>query len=207
MNDLQVFTYDQKAIRTVEKEDGLWWVLKDVCEVLDLTNPTMIADRLEADERAKFGLGRQGETWIINEPGLYSVILRSDKPKARDFKRWVTHEVLPAIRRTGEYKTPQKAMSDYQQRMARSREQNARIRKAQLLARLADNYKGTTYQQVLHSYATRELTGQRLLPLPELGGKDLHRQGDRRPLGRQRQHGGQADQPAPAQDQRIWQLV
>lgn len=107
MNELQIFNYNNNEIRTVEKEDGLWWVLADVCRVLGLSNPTMIADRLDQDERAKFDLGRQGETNIINESGLYNVILRSDKPEAVPFRRWVTHEVLPSIRKHGAYMTPE----------------------------------------------------------------------------------------------------
>jgi anti-repressor protein len=82
--------------------------LKDVCEILGLSNPSIVADRLDADERAKFDLGRQGETNIINESGLYNVIIRSDKPEAKNFKRWVTHEVLPSIRKHGAYLTPAK---------------------------------------------------------------------------------------------------
>lgn len=78
-------------------------MLSDVCKVLGLTNPTMVSQRLDEDERSKFNLGRQGEATIINETGLYSVILRSDKPEAKEFKRWVTHEVLPSIRKHGMY--------------------------------------------------------------------------------------------------------
>lgn len=107
MNELQIFNYNDKEIRTVKKGGDLWWVLKDVCEVLDLSNPTMIAGRLDEDERAKFDLGRQGDTNIINESGLYNVILRSDKPEAKKFKRWVTHEVLPSIRKHGAYMNEQ----------------------------------------------------------------------------------------------------
>lgn len=107
MNDIQIFNYNDKEIRTVKKDGDLWWVLKDVCEVLELSNPTMIAGRLDEDERAKFDLGRQGETNIINESGLYNVILRSDKPEAKKFKRWVTHEVLPSIRKHGAYMNEQ----------------------------------------------------------------------------------------------------
>lgn len=105
MNKLQIFTYNGNKVRTVQKDGEPWWVLKDVCEVLGLKNPTMIADRLDEDERAKFDLGRQGETNIINESGLYNVILRSDKPEAKPFRKWVTSEVLPAIRKTGGYIT------------------------------------------------------------------------------------------------------
>lgn len=71
--------------------------------MLGLSNATIVADRLDADERAKFDLGRQGETNIVNEAGLYNVILRSDKPEAKAFKRWVTHDVLPSIRKHGLY--------------------------------------------------------------------------------------------------------
>ena len=105
MNKLQTFKYNEQEIRTVEKNGDVWWVLKDVCDTLGLSNPTMIASRLDEDERAKFDLGRQGETNIINESGLYNVILRSDKPEAKKFKHWVTHEVLPSIRKHGAYMT------------------------------------------------------------------------------------------------------
>ena len=107
MNELQIFDYNDKEIRTAKKGGDLWWVLKDVCDVLELSNPTMIAGRLDEDERAKFDLGRQGETNIINESGLYNVILRSGKPEAKKFKRWVTHEVLPSIRKHGAYMNEQ----------------------------------------------------------------------------------------------------
>ena len=73
----------------------------------------MILDRLDFDEKAKSDLGLPGgDTNIINESGLYSVILRSDKPQAKQFKRWVTHEVLPSIRETGSYRTLQASVSD-----------------------------------------------------------------------------------------------
>jgi len=108
MNNLQVFSYEGNDVRTVQRNGETWWVLKDVCDVLGLSNPSIVADRLDDDERAKFDLGRQGETNIINESGLYNVIIRSDKPEAKRFKRWVTHEVLPSIRRHGAYVTPAK---------------------------------------------------------------------------------------------------
>lgn len=104
MTSVQPFDFEGTPIRIVTYENGnTWWVLKDVCDALALSNPTMIAGRLEADERAKSDLGRQGEAWIINESGLYNVILRSDKPEAKRFRKWVTSEVLPRIRRTGGY--------------------------------------------------------------------------------------------------------
>lgn len=109
MNELQVFTYQNNEVRTIERDGEPWFVLKDVCAVLNMSNPTVVADRLDEDERAKFDLGRQGQSWIINESGLYNVILRSDKPEAKPFRKWVTSEVLPSIRKHGEYVTPKKA--------------------------------------------------------------------------------------------------
>lgn len=87
--------------------------MKDVCDVLELSNSRIVADRIDEDERSNFELGRQGKGIIINESGLYSVILRSDKPQAKPFKRWVTHEVLPSIRQTGSYSTLQASVSDF----------------------------------------------------------------------------------------------
>jgi anti-repressor protein len=109
MNQLQqIFQYQQHQLRTVIKDGEPWFVAKDVCEILEITNPTMALQRLDDDERAKFNLGRQGETNIVNEPGLYTLILGSRKPEAKQFKRWVTHEVIPSIRKHGAYMTPEK---------------------------------------------------------------------------------------------------
>ena len=104
MNELMRFDYKNKEIRTINIGGVNWWVLKDVCEVLELSNTTMIANRLDKDEVTKFNLGSlSGETNIINESGLYSVILKSNKPEAKKFKKWITNEVLPQIRKTGGY--------------------------------------------------------------------------------------------------------
>ena len=88
MNDLKIFHYQDKQIRTVEKDGEPWWVLKDVCEVLEISNPTVTASRLDSDEVTKFDLsGWSGLTNIIDESGLYNVILRSDKPQAKPFRK------------------------------------------------------------------------------------------------------------------------
>ena len=112
MNELQVFSYEGKEVRTIQRNGETWWVLKDVCDVLDLSNARMIADRLDEDDVSLAyvtdSIGRQQQTNIVNESGLYNVILRSDKPEAKKFKRWVTHEVLPQIRRHGAYITTSK---------------------------------------------------------------------------------------------------
>ena len=78
----------------------------DVCIALDLSNPTIAVSRLDEDERAKFNLGRQGDVTIVNEPGLYTLVLGSRKPGAKAFKRWITHEVIPVIRKHGAYISP-----------------------------------------------------------------------------------------------------
>ena len=75
----------------------------DVCKILELSNPRRVAQRLDDDERRNFKLPRQGNTWFVNEPGLYHVILTSKSEKAVPFRRWVTHEVLPSIRKQGFY--------------------------------------------------------------------------------------------------------
>ncbi|GFI60898.1 hypothetical protein IMSAG049_00047 [Clostridiales bacterium] len=172
MNELQIFTYNGNEVRTVQHNGETWWVLKDVCEVLGIKNTTDVTKRLDNDEVTRFNLGSlSGETNIVNESGLYNVILRSDKPEAKPFRKWVTSEVLPSIRKHGAYMTPGKAkivgMTEYQQMMANTRVENIKIRKAQMLERLADQYDGT-YKQILHAHATKELTGEYLLPLPQL---------------------------------------
>lgn len=106
MNDLQIFIYSGAQLRTIQQPDGLWWVLRDVCQVLGIANHKNVSARLDEDEKGVYRMDTPGgiqEATIINEPGLYSVILRSDKPEAKTFKRWVVHEVLPSIRKNGSY--------------------------------------------------------------------------------------------------------
>lgn len=102
--ELQLFKREEfGTIRTVILNGEPWFVAKDVCVILGITNPTMAMEGLEDFERAKFNLGRQGEANIISESGFYTLVLRSRKPIAKPFRIWVTSEVLPAIRKTGKY--------------------------------------------------------------------------------------------------------
>ena len=104
MNELTVFNNEEFGeIRTMTIEGEPWFVAADVCRALDLSNPTIATSRLDEDERAKFNLGRQGDGTIINESGLYSLVLGSRKPEAKAFKRWITHDIIPTIRKTGGY--------------------------------------------------------------------------------------------------------
>lgn len=98
--EIQTFNFNSAPLRTLTDENNNpWFVAKDVCDILGHSNASMALDRLDDDERAKFNLGRQGEANIVNEAGLYTLVLGSRKPEARTFKRWVTHEVLPSIRK------------------------------------------------------------------------------------------------------------
>lgn len=109
MTDLQIFNYEGQEVRTVMLNDEPWWVLKDVCGVLGISKHRDVASRLDEDERGSARVDTLGgiqEMAIINESGLYNVILRSDKPEAKPFRKWVTSEVLPSIRKTGTYSTP-----------------------------------------------------------------------------------------------------
>ena len=112
MNNIQIFKYENNDVRTVEMNGEPWFVLKDVCAVLGIADHKVTARRLDSDEVCQTPLtdsmGRQQETTVINESGLYNVILRSDKPEAKPFRKWVTSEVLPSIRKHGAYMTPQK---------------------------------------------------------------------------------------------------
>ena len=111
MNDIQIFQYQDKSVRTVQKDGEPWWVLKDVCEVLEISKYRDTAERLDPDERESVRVDTPGgkqEMICVNESGLYNVILRSDKPQAKPFRRWVTGEVLPSIRKHGGYLTPEK---------------------------------------------------------------------------------------------------
>lgn len=105
MNELQkVFDYSGVQIRTIVKNDEVWFVARDICEILEHSQASKAVERLDDDEKLLgtiFLSGQNRETWLINESGLYSLILSSRKPEAKQFKRWVTHEVLPTIRKTG----------------------------------------------------------------------------------------------------------
>ena len=111
MNGLQVFSYKGNEVRTVQKGREILWVLKDVCGILGIEKYRDAATRLDDDEREPVlvdTLGGRQEMIAVTESGLYSIILLSRKPEAKKFKRWVTHEVLPTIRKHGAYVTPAK---------------------------------------------------------------------------------------------------
>ena len=107
-NEIQRFDFRGASLRTLTDEAGEpWFVLKDCMSILDLGNPTETVKMFDKDEFSTTevidSIGRRQQTYIISEPGLYRLVMKSRKPEAKEFQRWVTHEVLPQIRRTGGY--------------------------------------------------------------------------------------------------------
>ena len=106
---LRAFAYDEKAVRAVEREGQVWFVAQDVCDVLGLSNSSQALKKLDESEKGVTETDTPGGVQtmaIINESGALCLILRSRKPEARVFRRWVTGVVLPAILRTGNYSGP-----------------------------------------------------------------------------------------------------
>lgn len=122
------FAYKQMGeVRTATVNGEPWFCLNDVCEVLLIASPRTVASRLDPEEKGYVcltdAMGRNRETTFINESGLYAVILRSNKPEAKPFRKWVTSEVLPAIRKTGRYESePQKPLSTLEMLAAMAQE-------------------------------------------------------------------------------------
>lgn len=114
MNEIKVFENKQfGSVRTILKDGEPWFVAADVCKVLEVGNPTQALSRLDEDEKSITLISNEGNRGnpnmtIVNEPGLYALVLGSRKPEAKAFKRWITHEVIPAIRKHGGYLTAEK---------------------------------------------------------------------------------------------------
>ena len=116
-NEIQKFDFKGAALRTLTDEAGEpWFVLKDCMSILDLGNPTETVKMFDKDEFSTTevidSIGRRQQTYIISEPGLYRLVMKSRKPEAKEFQRWVTHEVLPQIRKTGGYIPTSESDSD-----------------------------------------------------------------------------------------------
>ena len=175
MNELKIFNNDEFGrIRAVEQNGEPWFVGKDVAEALGYKNPqeairTHIDDEDKGVSEIRTPGGKQNAP-IINESGLYSLILSSKLPTAKKFKRWVTSEVLPSIRKTGSYSQPrdQKSADETKRINAEARLLNAR-------ARISDQYyklmtstrtKSEKYEAILISKMTEALAGEVIIPLP-----------------------------------------
>lgn len=133
MNDLQIFNNEEFGeVRTAVVNDEPMFCLIDICKALEIKNATDVAKRLDEDELTRLNLGsRAGETNFITESGLYAVILRSDKPNAKKFRKWVTSEVLPTIRKTGSYNKPMSTAEKIKLLAQGNEELNERVEKVE----------------------------------------------------------------------------
>jgi len=156
MNNLVSFDFDGSNVRVIEIDNSHWWVAKDVCNILGLTNVSMSVERLDEDEKgiSKIDtLGGNQKISIINESGLYSLIIRSNKPESKKFKRWITHEVLPQIRKTGNYSiipsTLKEALLLAYNQQCEIEEKNALLIEAKPKVKVYDNFiENSSYQSM-----------------------------------------------------------
>lgn len=165
MNNITPFHYDGNIVRTLYIDGEIWFVAKDVCFVLDILNVSQAMEGLDEDEKGIsniYTLGGEQEMIIISEPGFYSLVLRSRKPQAKPFRRWVTHEVITSIRKTGSYSVtdniPKLTPSDHAVKIAH----NVR----DITDTLDDNPR---LAQILIDHAVNEILEQKQLP-PKLRG-------------------------------------
>ncbi len=182
-NEVKVFENSELGkVRTIIIDNEPWFVGKDVATVLGFTDLThAVLDHVDKEDRVNSKTQGQNDpefgqrgTWLINESGLYSLILSSKLPKAKKFKRWVTSEVLPSIRKTGIYTVEQKYTEQEAKILetnlinARSRQEEARNKRAELLMELGNKTDIPEYKQIITSYAGNLLMDHELLPLPEV---------------------------------------
>ena len=169
MSEIKVFTNEKFGeIRILENTEEIWFVGKDVAEKLGYSNPRdALAKHVAEDDKAAVAIydGSQTRHVIaINESGMYSLILSSKLESAKEFKHWVTSEVLPSIRKTGSYTIPGKGKEELA-----TMEHSNRIAEANFYAKLAEKYShNKDYEQILDAYATKALEGKFVLPLPKL---------------------------------------
>lgn len=163
MNNMVTLAFNETEIRSITVEDEIWFALVDICKILELSNPRRVAQRLDDDEKRNFKLHLPGsDPWFVNEAGLYHVILTSKSEKAKPFRRWVTHEVLPSIRKQGFYSVlPDQELIDLL--VKRQSENPAFLREAAV-----DLKSKKALEQLTQNAQLRELWGQRVeLPIVE----------------------------------------
>ena len=174
-NKLAVFSNpDFGEVRTLEINGEPWFVGRDVATALGYAVPQKaLREHVDEDDVLKWNitdsLGREQETSIISESGLYSLIMSSKMEKAKDFKRWVTSEVLPSIRKTGAYDIRKDSRElDIEEKKADAMLEDVRIRKAELLMKMSNLNISPQASQALVSCASEVLTGIKCIPLPEV---------------------------------------
>lgn len=169
-NQVQIFSNDQFGqVRTIEQSGKVYFCGKDVAEALGYKDSVnAIKQHCKTKGVAFHHLltsGGKQKIRFIDEGNLYRLITHSKLPSAEQFESWVFDEVLPTLRKTGTYSI--KKTAEDKARMLATREENVKVRKAQLLFRVSEKCGVESYKQVLHSHITLMLTGQELLPLPK----------------------------------------
>lgn len=178
MNELRIFNNaDFGDVRTVEKDGNIWFVGKDVAEALGYARTAdAVKAHIDADDKGVCDLptpgGRQATT-IINESGLYSLVLSSKLPSAKAFKRWITSEVIPSIRKTGSYNKPSKQPTTQQEQRAKAMLLNAQSRQYKLWLRLAETTDLPDYKHICQQKAAEVLAGSPVLPMQKAEKKTL----------------------------------
>lgn len=177
MNEMQVFSNDQFGqVRTVQRDGQPWFVAADVCRALELGNPTMSLSRLDDDEKMTINSteGHSGQRGgaqmmnIVNEPGLYTLVLGSRKPEAKSFKRWITHEVIPAIRKTGAYAIPG-TQADAALKRAEAMLKNAQTRQFNAIMKAASDPRlSSVAAEVFGLTALENMTGREISYRPQV---------------------------------------
>lgn len=178
MNELRIFNNaDFGDIRTVEQDGGIWFVGKDVAEALGYSNPSnAVISHVDDEDKLRTQIkyaGQNREVSIINESGLYSLVLSSKLPKAKAFKRWITSEVIPSIRKTGSYNKPSKQPTTQQEQRAKAMLLNAQSRQCKLWLRLAETTDLPDYKHICQQKAAEVLAGSPVLPMQKAEKKTL----------------------------------
>ena len=172
MNEIMAFDHERFGrIRGIEIDGESWLVGKDVAERLGYSNPRdALAKHVEPEDKntVAFRDGTSGNpnVTIINESGLYSLVLSSKLPEAKAFRHWVTHDVLPALRKTGEYKM-RRADDETRKKLADAKVRNAQSRQAALWIKMAElSGSSEVHKQICAAYASKAIEGEMVLPLP-----------------------------------------
>lgn len=178
MNELRIFNNaDFGDIRTVEQDGGIWFVGKDVAEALGYSNPSnAVISHVDDEDKLRTQIkyaGQNREVSIINESGLYSLVLSSKLPSAKAFKRWITSEVIPSIRKTGSYNKPSKQPTTQQEQRAKAMLLNAQSRQCKLWLRLAETTDLPDYKHICQQKAAEVLAGSPVLPMQKAEKKTL----------------------------------
>lgn len=171
-NQLQVFNnVEFGQVRTIVKNEEVWFVGKDVAEALGYSNTRdALTKHIDNEDRADVAIhdGRQNRSMIIiNESGLYSLVFSSKLPSAKKFKHWVTREVLPSIRKTGSYSMKQQPVDDTKKLRSEAMLLNARTRQAKMWKELSQMTTIKEYKEIAFAKAGNVLAGKEIFSLPE----------------------------------------